>query len=102
METIIVGAGIAGLLLAEKLSESGISSLILEKSRGVAAVGQLNSCAQLRDTIDIKTLDHGLVACASTVAHVGNPHAAVVGRADQWNALIAAARGDGRVDEWIG
>lgn len=35
METIIVGAGIAGLLLAEKLSESGINCLILEKSRGV-------------------------------------------------------------------
>ena len=35
MQTIIIGAGVSGLLLADELSKSGVDSFILEKSRGV-------------------------------------------------------------------
>lgn len=79
MDTLIVGAGIAGLACARDLVGSGREVVLLDKGRGVGG-----RCATRR--LDGQPVDHGL--------------AYLHGNDDAFIATLREAAGDGLLDGW--
>ncbi|HEX4826194.1 MAG TPA: FAD-dependent oxidoreductase [Candidatus Polarisedimenticolaceae bacterium] len=78
-ETIVVGAGIAGLACARALASRGVGALLLERARGVGG-----RCATRR--VDGVPVDHG-----APFLH---------GRSDEMRAELEAIPPAERVDDW--
>jgi predicted NAD/FAD-dependent oxidoreductase len=78
-DTVIVGAGIAGLSLARELRTHGRTSVVLERARGVGG-----RCATRR--IEGQPVDHGL--------------AFLHGRSAQFLAALSGARDGAAIEDW--
>ena len=78
-DTLIVGAGIAGLALARELTARGLAPVVLERANGVGG-----RCATRR--VDGQPVDHGL--------------AFLHGRTPRFLAAVAAARDAATITHW--